>query len=313
MRYAHVMVFIKTWNPEVTKFHLYILHGVAEHSGRYDEFAKAVNAIGGKVFCQDHKGHGRTAAEEGLAVGNFHEADPVAAIIEDAVEVVRSTSKAGMPWLVFAHSGGCLYAEYMFSKLKGDKVLETLKGVIFSGPPAIPSWIERVAFRLILNILVLINKGQFIINALTFGKYDKEISRRTGVKLTMKNEWLNSDLEEVKKYNEDPFCAHDMSFKFWRSFLSHISGLIDSSFRPSLNCPVLVCGGDMDGATDYGRSLDDLMNRLLTKSNATSADRVLFKNARHEILAEKIKEQVIRKLVNWIKESSNLKQKANQQ
>lgn len=306
------MPIIRTWEPEVCRFQLFILHGVAEHSGRYDEFAKSVTALGGRVICQDHKGHGKTAVSEGLKVGTFREDDPVKAIIDDAIEVVRTTND-GMPWLVFAHSGGCLYTEYMFSQLKGDKVLDSLKGVIFSGPPAIPSWIERVAFRMILNVLVWINKGQCIINALTFGKYDKEISRRTGKKLTMKNEWLNSDLDEVKKYNDDPFCAHDMSFKFWRSFLSHISGLTDKSFTMSLNCPVLVCGGDMDGATDYGRSVEDLRQRILSRSNATSVDHVIFNDARHEILMEKIKEHVTRKLIKWIAETSKLKQTSNQQ
>ena len=36
-----------------------IVHGAAEHSGRYDRFAKALVANGYAVYATDHRGHGR--------------------------------------------------------------------------------------------------------------------------------------------------------------------------------------------------------------------------------------------------------------
>jgi alpha-beta hydrolase superfamily lysophospholipase len=297
------MPYIKTWVPKdgkPVKFHVYVIHGVAEHSGRYDILGEALSAIGAKVICQDHKGHGKTAEAEGLPVGQFKDADPVKAIVNDSKEIILTTHQEKLPWLIFAHSGGCLYTEHVLNGLKGEACLETLRGVVFSGPPAIPSTPERVLFRILLNILVLLNTGQCIINGLTFGKYDKVIAKLTKKKLTMKNEWLNSDLEEVKKYNDDPFCAHDMSFKFWRSFLSHLTSVLSSSFLIPVSCPVLILGGDMDGATDYGRALDELAKRLTKRSQASAIEKLIYRGARHELLAEPIKELVVRKLVGWI-------------
>ena len=53
-------LFYRVWKAENTKATVHINHGMAEHSLRYDRFAKFLNAHGYTVFCQDHRGHGRT-------------------------------------------------------------------------------------------------------------------------------------------------------------------------------------------------------------------------------------------------------------
>ena len=44
-----------------------IVHGIAEHMGRYDHFARYLNAHGYVVCGEDHLGHGKT----GEAAGQF--------------------------------------------------------------------------------------------------------------------------------------------------------------------------------------------------------------------------------------------------
>ena len=47
------------WTPEgEPKAVVQLIHGIAEHIGRYDEFARFLNAHGYVVAADDHMGHG---------------------------------------------------------------------------------------------------------------------------------------------------------------------------------------------------------------------------------------------------------------
>lgn len=59
-------VFTRTLTPTISCIgHIHILHGMAEHSGRYVKFADQLCAVGYAVTMHDHRGHGETAAYNG--------------------------------------------------------------------------------------------------------------------------------------------------------------------------------------------------------------------------------------------------------
>ena len=51
-----------------------IVHGMAEHARRYDDFAKFLNANGYIVFADDHRAHGNTEKKNdiGYHAGNIY-------------------------------------------------------------------------------------------------------------------------------------------------------------------------------------------------------------------------------------------------
>ena len=54
-------IFCRIWSPEgEPKAILQIVHGIAEHVGRYDDFARFLTAHGCLVAAEDHMGHGRS-------------------------------------------------------------------------------------------------------------------------------------------------------------------------------------------------------------------------------------------------------------
>lgn len=46
-----------------------IAHGMAEHAGRYERFARALTEAGYVVYAEDHRGHGRTG--RAATLGHF--------------------------------------------------------------------------------------------------------------------------------------------------------------------------------------------------------------------------------------------------
>ena len=52
-------LFAQSWSPDKdVKAVLFIVHGLGEHSGRYEEFAEYATKQGIAVFAFDHRGHG---------------------------------------------------------------------------------------------------------------------------------------------------------------------------------------------------------------------------------------------------------------
>src|SRR5690606_36907432 len=67
--------------------HIHRLHGMAEHSGRYDEAADFVVSHGYIVTAHDHRVHGKTAAINGKR-GHFGDELGFDRVVQDVFEVV---------------------------------------------------------------------------------------------------------------------------------------------------------------------------------------------------------------------------------
>lgn len=59
---GHLISVTVYFPSEEPKGHIHILHGMAEHSARYEDFAKFLIGNGYVVSMHDHRGHGQTAS-----------------------------------------------------------------------------------------------------------------------------------------------------------------------------------------------------------------------------------------------------------
>ena len=85
-----------------------IVHGLCEHSGRYDYVTAKFNACGYSVYRFDNRGHGRSGGDRGY-VNDFNE------FIDDAEKIVDMVKKANpkIPVFMLGHSmGGFITAAY---------------------------------------------------------------------------------------------------------------------------------------------------------------------------------------------------------
>jgi acylglycerol lipase len=118
-----------------------IVHGLAEHGGRYAHVGRRLAADGYAVYAADHRGHGRSDGVRGN-IARMSQA------VVDLETMVRSAAQrhAGLPMFLYGHSMGALVAlAYATSGRPAE-----LNGMILTGAAvdiAVGSRIERLAAR----------------------------------------------------------------------------------------------------------------------------------------------------------------------
>src|SRR5437588_9466294 len=115
--------FIRSWDPSEPAGAIALIHGLAEHSGRYDHVGRALADAGYAVRAVDIRGHGRSEGFPGRVsdVGPWHE--DTAAILERTTEAA-----AGKPTFLLAHSLGSLIAASFVAALQPD-----IRGLVLTG------------------------------------------------------------------------------------------------------------------------------------------------------------------------------------
>lgn len=261
-----------------------ILHGMAEHIGRYDHFATYLNSLGYIVIGDDHRAHGRTAGEDKLGI--VPEGDCFADTIQDAIRITEyAKHEYGLPLILFGHSYGSFLAQGYIQRASGDIAAAVLCG------SACQSGIAVAFGKLVASLqcsLMGPDAPAKLIRKLTFGAYDaKFASERKPFA------WGNRDDVEREKYLADKMCDFTMSAGFYRSFFHGLSTLYKaknlSNIRKDL--PLFIISGDKDPVGGMGKLVIKLYEKYLS-IGMTNVSMKLYPDARHELLNEINKQEV---------------------
>lgn len=139
-------IYQRRWVPDKPRDGLpgiYLLHGVGEHSGRYQELAKHLCANGWFVGSHDHPGHGQSSGQRGAI-------EPAGALVtQAAIQISLFARKTGSTPIVLGHSlGGVVATELaLVHRLP-------MTGLILSAPAFSPliSATDRFKLRLLTQI-----------------------------------------------------------------------------------------------------------------------------------------------------------------
>ncbi|AEM77952.1 alpha/beta hydrolase [Thermoanaerobacter wiegelii] len=290
-----VDIYVHLWEPvEIPKGIIQIFHGMAEHGGRYGNFARYMNEKGFIVCANDHRGHGKTAGtldDIGYIGKNGFEK-----IVEDEYVIMKFLKEKyeNLPVVIFGHSFGSFIAqEFMIRHGK-----ET-NGVILSGSSAIKELPLRFGYALAFVEKTLFGekKRSKILDKLTFGSYNKKIKEDN----LSKFEWLSTDKEEVKKYEEDPYCGGVFTVGFFYYFFKGLLNLYKTQRLLAIpkDLPLFVISGEEDPVGEYGK----LVKRLYELYKSIGLKQVnikLYPGKRHELLNEVEREKVYEDILTWI-------------
>ena len=305
-------LYLYKWLPEESqnqsrpKAVLHIVHGMAEHALRYKRLAEKLTSAGIEIWAADQRGHGKTAnpeinkADKGGLLGHTGDGNGAALVTADihALNTEIRKSRPDVPLFLLGHSWGSFITQNLmgYASLNGRQ--SEVSGYILSGTKGPGDFMVKagIPFMTLLAALKGQRKGSSLAKAIADGPYNKPFKpNRTAF------DWLCRDEEEVNKYIDDPLCGFLCSVGFYRDLAKLLYNIHrpDAMTRINTALPVYVFCGSADPVGDMGKSPTALVD-IYKKLGISDCEFVLYPGARHEILNETNREEVIENLLSWI-------------
>jgi acylglycerol lipase len=202
----------RTWIAEAPKANVLLLHGVAEHSGRYEHVGATMAAAGYSVRAYDHHGHGRSGGKRGHV-------DSFDVFLDDVEENIAELRADGLPVVLMGHSLGGLIA---FSYAVSGRPLPDV--LLLSGPAldaVVPAW-QRLGAPVI-----------------------GRIAPKVFIKSELDGALLSTDPDVGMVYHEDPLRVAGQTTGLGRAIFTAMDTANDRLDR--LSIPTMVVHGGDDG------------------------------------------------------------------
>ena len=272
-----------------------LIHGMAEHIDRYDDFARFLADAGYLVAGHDHIGHGDTAGapERRGVIDAEGGAD---AMIEDAQMLrllVSQQVASGTPYFIFGHSMGSLVLRSYLPRYGSG-----LAGAIICGTANEPVAVSRVG-NLAARAIARVRGDDYrsnLLHALADGAYSRAIKNaRTPF------DWLSRDPAVADAFMADEACGFMFSAGAYAT-LTELAARANSpaAYRATPHeVPLLFVAGDADPVGDCGRGVAKAAESM-ERAGAENVTLKLFSGMRHEILNELGKEEVYDFILEWI-------------
>lgn len=276
--------------------HIHLLHGMAEHIVRYEEFITYLLGEGFAVSGHDHRGHGQTASINGK-LGHFGDASGFDRIVEDAHEIIGFyRDKFQAPKVIlFGHSMGSFVARRYAQRF--GRELDKLICSGTAGDPGV-SRIGGQALALLKGKATKFDEPDYFINKLVFGGFNKVVdSPKTPF------DWLTSDKETVEKYINDPLCGFVPTTRFFIDLFDGLAKINDPDCIRQIpnGLPILLLSGTDDPVGNKGKGIWQAA-RQFTEFAIDNITVMLYEGGRHEMLNEVNRQQVFHFIKDWIKE-----------
>ena len=296
-------IYYNSWVPAGTEpdGYVYLVHGMAEHSGRYASFARLLVAeLNVVVIAHDQRAHGFTAcpiAGDLTNLGVMSLPGGIPQLAKDFQAVISHTRNLELPVYVFGHSMGSVVARL------GIDGVKNLRGLILSGVPTAPAYVETLAFPVIGGAIRLLRGigHQLVQDLLITGKFDSLVGP-----VGEKNRFLSSDPQAVKGYNSDPMCGHLVDLDILLSIASTLTVLSETPEKIFSNVhkttPFLFVSGRNDPVCNFGETATKDAKKM-SKIGFTVTEIYFGNNCRHEFLNEKepTKTDASMQVISWIR------------
>ncbi|WP_206531907.1 alpha/beta fold hydrolase [Sphingobacterium sp. DR205] len=294
---AHKL-FYTIFKPENQKVlgTILIVHGMQEHSGRYQMLTDHLANRGFAVLLYDQLGHGKTAVNaEGL--GYFQQSDPAEQLVQDALTMstVLQQSYPDQPHFILGHSMGSFVTRCAL-QLAGDR----FKGAIIVGTGGRQK--GSTAFRTLLAVLNSLapKKRSKLIN----GIFDRRNNAGFKNEPNQNNSnWLSVDKANRMAFIEDPLCGGLFTNNGFYTVLSLSLRATDKELTKRIpkGLPLLFISGQDDPIGDFGKGVEDTVAQLNTQGQSDITLK-LYKGMRHEILNEDCREDVFQFIDQWLEQ-----------
>lgn len=254
----------QTWRPETAvKAVLALVHGIGEHSGRYQHLVGYFVPKGYVVYGFDHRGHGRSPGQR----GHINHWDEFRGDVQAYVQLIAK-QEPGLPIFLLGHSlGGLITLDYLLHSPDG------LRGAIVSAPPVSPAGMPPF-LQFLSRVLSRLSPTLSINNSLDING----VSRETAV---------------VQAYLQDPLNHPKGTPRFGASFLDTTNWI--QTHVADWKLPLLMYHGDADRLTNPRAS-----RQFFDKIPYPDKTYISYPGGYHESHNDIHKEQVFADIEQWL-------------
>jgi alpha-beta hydrolase superfamily lysophospholipase len=258
-----------------------LVHGMGEHLRRYDHVAEALTGRGFVVYGHDHRGHGASMATDDEP---GHLGDNGWSALVDDLNLVITRARSdhpGLPVVMVAHSMGSFAAQQFLLDHGAD-----VDAVALTGTAA----------------LDLLEPALDLSSDLDLSAFNAPFQpARTNF------DWLSRDESMVDAYLADPLCGFGIDAASAREMFAGARRLADPAevARTPQGLPLYLAVGSKDPVNGGLTLLWALVDRYRAAGLGDVTVRV-YDDARHEILNEVNRAEVIEDLLQWLQRVSAL-------
>lgn len=257
-------IFYRHWAPAEPRAVILLSHGLAEHSGRYEEFASVFGDAGFAIYAVDFPGHGNSDGKRGH-IGNFGEYTNV---LGELTSLARS-AHPDLPFVLFGHSMGGLIAADFLLQHQSKFVAAVMTGAAIRSPQ------QPSGFVLFVNKIIA------------------AVAPQLGV-LRMDASAISRDPQVVSDYENDPLVYRGKaSAALVTAIFSAMNRVVENA--DSIRLPILIMHASEDRLASVEGS-----NLLHEKISSEDKKLVIYEGLYHEILNEPERQTVMADILQWL-------------
>ncbi len=287
-------IFARSWVPADGNIKAVVqgVHGMAEYGERYEEFAETLCNAGYAFAMNDHIGHGKSVAPNGIRGYFGGEKNSCGkGFVEDAHKLTLiAKEEFKRPVIFFGHSMGSFVARSYISHYSSDIEAAIICGTSGKNPGADAG--------IMLASLIGKIKGEKhpskLIDKVAFGSYNKRFEGRTSF------DWLSANRENVDRYIADNGCGFLFTASGYKNMFELLSYVSSDEWYKKVpkELPIFLIAGELDPVGNYSKGVAEVFEKLKATGHS-KAQCKFYKNDRHEILNEDDREQVFADIIEF--------------
>lgn len=260
----------QSWTPTVPRGVLVIIHGLAEHGGRYRETAEFFSTHDWAVYVCDLRAHG--LSQDPPKAGRVH-VKRFEDYFQDVNAIISRARQQheNLPLFILGHSmGGLISIRYVLENPEG------LAGAIISSPAlgTHPDFKPPLFLKMLVTILSL-------------------LAPRILVDSDLDTQAICRDPDVVQRYVEDPLISQKISARWYSEILKSMKKAHLAA--GSLQIPMLLMQSGEDRLVDPSAP-----GRWAEAAPEELVNLVVWPGLYHEMLNEPEKDKVREKILDWL-------------
>ena len=280
---------IEPVNPGAAVGIVQLLHGMCDHKERYFDFMEYLAKRGYITIIHDHRGHGESIRDE-KDLGYMYEVG-YKGLVTDAHEITMEVKQYAeevcenkLPITLLGHSMGSLVCRCYIRKY--DKDIDKL--CVLGCPSEKPGMKPGIMTIRSLEKIAGDRARVDLIAGLVMGSYEAKFRKEK-----VPHSWVNSDLNEVRKYCDDPLCNYNFTLNGYENLvkITMLTYRDGGHVMKNPDLPIRFYSGEDDPCAI---SKEDLRKAItfLKNQGYTNVRGKMYPGMRHEILNEPEKEKV---------------------